>query len=48
MWNHAPEMWRQIRNQKMIWPQINPEELADLLRFLSEWPDSGEVVGTPP
>lgn len=47
MWNHAPRMWEQIRDQKMIWPYIAPNDLADLLRYLSEWPDSSAAAVSP-
>ena len=34
MWNHAPEMWRQIEEAGMPYPSFNPREMADLFAYL--------------
>jgi mono/diheme cytochrome c family protein len=34
MWNHAPGMWRQFRQQGKSYPQLGPQEMADMLAFL--------------
>lgn len=34
LWNHAPGMWRQIRQQGKSYPQLDPQEMADVLAFL--------------
>ncbi len=39
MWNHAPDMWKRMENQRLVWPRFTPQELADLLTFLAQgWP----------
>jgi cytochrome c2 len=51
MWNHAPGMFRRIR-QGRSYPQLNPQEMADILAFLYEAgnanrrgnPKAGEIV----
>ncbi len=40
MWNHAPGMWRQFRQQNKSYPQLDPQEMADMLAFLYQ---SGNV-----
>ena len=34
LWNHAPGMWRQFRLQNKSYPQLDPQEMADVLAFL--------------
>ena len=34
LWNHAPGMWRQFRQQNKSYPQLDPQEMADILAFL--------------
>ena len=40
LWNHAPGMWRQFRQQNTSYPQLDPQEMADILAFLYQ---SGNV-----
>src|SRR5450759_1950862 len=40
LWNHAPGMWRQFRQQNKSYPQLDPQEMADILAFLYQ---SGNV-----
>ena len=34
LWNHAPGMWRQIGKANKAYPQLDPQETADILAFL--------------
>ena len=34
LWNHAPGMWQQFRRQNKTSPQLDPQEMADILAFL--------------
>ena len=34
LWNHGPGMWRQIRLNKDLYPQLSGQEMADILAFL--------------
>ena len=34
LWNHGPGMWRQIRLKNAPYPQLNSQEMADILAFL--------------
>ena len=34
LWNHGPGMWRQIRRKNEPYPQLNSQEMADILAFL--------------
>lgn len=34
LWNHGPGMWRQIRRQNKPLPDMNPQQMADILAFL--------------
>lgn len=34
LWNHGPGMWRQIRRQNKPLPDVNTQEMADILSFL--------------
>jgi cytochrome c2 len=34
LWNHGPGMWRQIRQKNDPYPQLNPQEMADIFAFL--------------
>jgi cytochrome c2 len=34
LWNHGPGMWRQIRQKKESYPQLNSQEMADILALL--------------
>jgi cytochrome c2 len=34
LWNHGPGMWRQIRLKNEPYPQLNPQEMADIFAFL--------------
>ncbi len=36
MWNHAPEMRTRMGDRRVAWPRLRAEELAALIRFLSE------------
>ena len=34
LWNHGPGMWRQIRQKNGPYPQLNSQEMADILAYL--------------
>ncbi len=34
LWNHGPGMWRQIRKKNDPYPQLNSQEMADILAYL--------------
>lgn len=34
LWNHGPGMWRQIRSEKRPIPELDPQEMADILSYL--------------
>lgn len=34
MWNHAPRMWERIREEKIAYPSINPQEMAHVFAYL--------------
>jgi cytochrome c len=34
LWNHAPGMWRKIRTSNQSYPQLDQQEMADMLAFL--------------
>ncbi len=34
LWNHGPGMWRQIRQKSKPYPQLSPQQMADILAFL--------------
>lgn len=34
VWNHGPAMWRHIRSYNKPFPELNPQEMADILSFL--------------
>ena len=34
LWNHGPGMWRQIRQKNKPYPEMNSQEMADILAFL--------------
>ncbi len=34
LWNHGPGMWRVIRQNSQGYPELNPQEMADILAFL--------------
>src|SRR5450759_253733 len=34
LWNHGPGMWRQIRQKNKPYPELNSQEMADILAFL--------------
>src|SRR5271167_4452467 len=34
IWNHGPGMWRQIRQKNQPFPQLDSQEMADILAFL--------------
>lgn len=34
MWNHAPEMWKQMDQQGVAYPSFSPREMADLFAYL--------------
>ena len=34
LWNHGPGMWRQIRKKNDPYPQLNAQEMADILAYL--------------
>ena len=34
LWNHGPGMWRQIRQSSKTYPELTPQEMADILAFL--------------
>ena len=34
LWNHGPGMWRQIRRTNEPYPQLDAQEMADILAFL--------------
>lgn len=41
MWNHAPGMLARMTDRRIPWPRFTPEELAALIRFLSEGASGG-------
>jgi hypothetical protein len=36
LWNHGPYMWRQIRGESKPYPELNSQEMADILPFLDQ------------
>jgi cytochrome c2 len=34
MWNHSPDMWRELSKKKMPWPTLASQDLSDLLVYL--------------
>ena len=34
LWNHGPSMWQQIRHKNRPYPELNSQEMADILAFL--------------
>lgn len=36
MWNHGPVMLTRMREQKMPWPLLQPEEMVNLMEFLNQ------------
>ena len=34
MWNHSPEMWKELSSRSMKWPALEPQDLSDLLVYL--------------
>lgn len=34
LWNHGPSMWRLIRQKSRPYPELNAQEMADILAFL--------------
>lgn len=34
MWNHAPRMWEEVAKQKVPYPDLNDEEMADVFAYL--------------
>jgi mono/diheme cytochrome c family protein len=44
MWNHAPEMWDEMGDHQLAWPRFEPQELADLMTFLSQLGQSGQAA----
>jgi cytochrome c2 len=34
LWNHGPGMWRRIRQSGRTYPELSPQEMADILAFL--------------
>ena len=34
MWNHAPQMWQRMQEQKVVPPTFDQQEMADLLAYL--------------
>jgi cytochrome c2 len=34
MWNHAPKMWKEIKEKGLKRPELNPQEMADLIAYL--------------
>src|SRR5208337_3205170 len=34
LWNHGPNMWRQMRGNSRPYPELNSQEMADILAFL--------------
>ena len=43
MWNHAPRMWERIREEKIVYPALNPQEMAHLFAYLH----TARYVGEP-
>lgn len=52
MWNHAPEMWKRMGEEKFDYPRLNEEETTNLFAFLYEIryvnedgdPDRGQML----
>ena len=38
LWNHAPAMFAVLQQRRQAWPQISPEEMADLMAYLQAVP----------
>jgi mono/diheme cytochrome c family protein len=36
MWNHAPQMRDRMESQQILWPRLEPDELAALLAILAD------------
>lgn len=34
LWNHGPGMWRQIGQKNRAYPELSPQDMADILSFL--------------
>jgi cytochrome c2 len=34
MWNHAPEMWKKMRDERISYPSFSPREMADVFAYL--------------
>jgi mono/diheme cytochrome c family protein len=47
MWNHAPEMERELRARGLAWPQFEPGEAADLLAYLLTVRAGGATTSGP-
>ena len=37
-WNHAPAMFTTLRTEGIVWPEVNPGEMADLMAYLQADP----------
>jgi cytochrome c2 len=46
-WNHAPVMHEKMQDLKMVTPQFNPREMADLVAFLTAYRYYLTEVGQP-
>ena len=46
MWNHSPDMWKEISTKKLQWPALSSQNLADLLVYLRNV--SPAIRNTPP
>ena len=43
MWNHGPRMWERIREEKVAYPTISPQEMANIFSYLY----TSRYVGDP-
>ncbi|OGL43628.1 MAG: hypothetical protein A2149_06330 [Candidatus Schekmanbacteria bacterium RBG_16_38_11] len=34
MWNHSPQMWKEMKEKGLKRPELNPQEMADLIAYL--------------
>lgn len=38
MWNHGPQMWEEMKNRGLEWPNLDGKELVDLIAHLNDKP----------
>jgi mono/diheme cytochrome c family protein len=45
LWNHAAEMGKEFTSRRLAWPQITPQDLADMLVYLRNLPGMTQTAG---